>query len=254
MYIGGTIHVLRESDRPFPAGFDQAYDASDMLVFETDIARLNSPEVQQKIIAQGIYSDDQTLDSVLSPETYKKLKEYCSEQEISLELMNKFKPSMVMFTLLAIELQKLGINFEGIDLFYHNKAAADDKPEEGLESIDKQIEILTSLADGNEDNFILYSIEDLKSLEEIFEQMSSAWKIGDIEKLEELFISEIESEFPELFKVIIVERNTSWMPEIEKFLQTPETEFVLVGVAHLVGEDGVLELLKKRGYKIEKLK
>jgi hypothetical protein len=114
--------------------------------------------------------------------------------------------------------------------------------------------ILTSLADGNEDNFILYSIEDLKSLEEIFDQMSSAWKIGDIKKLEELFISELETEFPELNKIILVDRNISWMPDIEKFLKTPETEFVLVGVAHLVGEDGVLELLKKSGYKVEKLK
>jgi uncharacterized protein YbaP (TraB family) len=254
MYIGGTIHLLRQSDRPFPPEFDRAYEASEVLVFETDYAKLKAPETQQAIMAKAFYSDGRTLDSVLSDSVYRILEAYCAENEIPLASMNNLKPSIAMITLAGLELKKLGVDQEGIDAYYHGKATADEKKTAGLESVAEQIEMLTSLADGSEDAFILYSIEDLKKTGEVFDQIVKAWKTGDEAALNDLFITELKPKFPKVFELIFVDRNMKWVPRIEEYLISPETEFVLVGTGHLVGKEGVITQLKKLGYEVEKFK
>jgi len=254
MYIGGTIHILRESDRPFPPEFDRAYDESEILVFETDPAQMNTPEVQQALMDGAVYADSQTLDKVLSAETYKKLEEYCVANSIPVANINQFKPWMVMMMFLGMETQKRGVFQEGVDLFYYSKAIADQKSVEELETIEEQIKVITSMGDENESAFILYSIDDLKKLDEIFDKMITAWKTGDELSLFDMFVKDAKQEFPKLYKTMFVDRNMNWLPGIEEYLVTPKTEFVLVGIGHLVGEDGVITQLKKLGYKVEKFK
>jgi uncharacterized protein YbaP (TraB family) len=51
----------------------------------------------------------------------------------------------------------------------------------------------------------------------------------------------------------MVARNKVWLPVIEQWLRTPETEFVLVGAGHLCGDDGLLHALRARGYTVEQI-
>jgi len=253
-YIGGTIHMLRGSDRPFPPEFDRAYDASDMIIFETDLAVLQSPEIQQELLAKAVYSDGRTLDKVLSAEAYKKLEEYCTENGIPLAMINQYKPWAIVMTIIGMELQKMGANQEGIDLYYYGKASEDEKSMGGLEAVDEQVEILTSMGDGNESAFIVYNIDHMEKMEEMFDSLITAWRSGDEAILSDAFLEEAKKEFPKLFKTLFTDRNMSWLPKIEEYLLTPETEFVLVGTAHLVGEEGIITQLEKLGYEVEKLK
>ncbi len=254
MYIGGTIHLLRESDYPLPVEIDRAYDSSEIVVFETDIAELQKPEFQQKLLAKAFYTDGRTLDKVLSPETYQALDSFCTERTLTLATMNQLKPSLVVWTLAMIELKKLGVTEQGIDLVYHGKATMDQKPIEDLESPDEQIRLLTSMGDGEEDGFINYSLRDLKNISELFDKLLAAWKIGDEQALFKYFVEEMKRDYPVLYKTTLVDRNMNWMPQLEQHLLTTETEFIMVGSAHLVGEDGVIAQLKKLGYEVEKLK
>jgi uncharacterized protein YbaP (TraB family) len=59
--------------------------------------------------------------------------------------------------------------------------------------------------------------------------------------------------YPELQEKIVDERNRRWLPQIEKFLQRGEETLVVVGAAHLVGKNGVIELLRRRGYRLEQM-
>jgi uncharacterized protein YbaP (TraB family) len=254
MYIGGTIHVLRASDRPFPPEFDRAYEASEILVFEADLTRMNSPETQQAIMAEAVYSDDRTLENVLSPEAYEKLNEYCAEKGLSLAQFIKFKPPMISLMVMGMEFQKLGIGQAGIDAFYHEKATNDQKAIESLETVEEQIKILTSMSDGHESAFIHFTLDELDKLEEGFNNLVTAWRAGDEEALTDLFITELKQDYPKLYNTLFVGRNTNWVPKIEKYLGTMETEFVLVGTGHLIGEEGVIAQIEKLGYKVEKFK
>ena len=92
VYIGGTIHVLSQSDYPLPAEFDRAYSQSDQLVFETSISEVNSPEFQMKMMQRMTLTNGQQLRDVISPEAYTALGAYCISRGIPLANMAQFKP------------------------------------------------------------------------------------------------------------------------------------------------------------------
>jgi uncharacterized protein len=60
-------------------------------------------------------------------------------------------------------------------------------------------------------------------------------------------------DFPNLYSTLIAERNYEWLSKIKHYLQTSQNEFILVGVAHLIGTDGIIDHLKRSGYTINKL-
>ena len=85
------------------------------------------------------------------------------------------------------------------------------------------------------------------------EEMIAVWRSGDADGLSELFVEDMKDESPALYDSLLLQRNLKWIPQLEQLLQDTDTEFVLVGAAHIVGENGLLDLLAQRGYEIEQL-
>ena len=76
------------------------------------------------------------------------------------------------------------------------------------------------------------------------------WRRGDSAALEKTLLSGFK-DFQSAYVSLIVERNRNWIPQIEACLSRPSPCFVVVGAAHLVGPDGLLAILKQRGYRLE---
>jgi uncharacterized protein YbaP (TraB family) len=201
---------------------------------------------------KGMYMDGTTLEKILNPKAFRVLKKYAEENNISIASLSRLKPWMVVMTLSALELQKMGVNQSGIDFYFYEKAHTDGKKTGGLENIEKHIEIITSIDVGVVNDFILQSIEDFKKSRELVDGIISAWKLGNESKLDEIFLDQMRKDSPRLYNSLLVERNNNWIPKIESYVQTPEVEMIVVGVGHLVGEDGIIDLLKKRSYQVEK--
>lgn len=253
IYLGGTFHILRATDFPLPPEFDRAYRASDVVLFETDVGKLREPSTQQKLLARAMYADGSTIDKHLSARTYGELSAYCASNGIPLQVLSRFKPSMLMMTLTLMELTKLGVTEQGVDTVFYERAHKDKKAVRGLETVDEQINILISMADGDEDDFVSYSIKDMKTIREQFETLEQAWRTGDAARLDELLVSEMKTEHPKLYRKLVLDRNRSWLSSIDALQKSPGTKFILVGAAHLVGPDGLIEALRKRGYRVDKL-
>jgi uncharacterized protein YbaP (TraB family) len=253
VYLGGTVHLLRPTDYPLPAPFESAYAASDKLYFETDIAGLNDVAVQARMLQELTYSDERTLQTILSPEAYNSLAAYAGQAGLPLQMMEKFKPGLLVSMLQVIEFQKLGFTPQGVDAYFNGRAMGDGKPVGELEPIDAQIGFIANMGEGNESEFIMLSLEDMKEISVSMEQMVSAWRSGDNGQLAELFVDDMKEQHPPLYKSLLLDRNNNWMPIIEGMFKEEGTEFVLVGAAHLVGEDGLLSLLEKKGYEISRV-
>lgn len=251
VYLGGTVHLLRPADYPLPAPFETAYDAADELYFETDIIGLNDMSVQARMMQELTYSDERTLSTVLDAETYRALAEHLASTGMPMMMLEKFKPGLLVSTLQVIEFQKLGFTPQGVDAYFNARALDDGKNVGELESIDAQIGFIAAMGEGTESEFIRLSLDDLDDIAGSMEQMLSAWRAGDNDALAELFIDDMKESHPALYESLLVERNKAWLPLIEAMFDDPDTEFVLVGAAHLVGADGLLSLLAQRGYTIE---
>ena len=254
LFIGGTIHVLTQTDYPLPLSFEKAYSRSVRLVFETDMQKINSQEFQKVMLSKLIYSDGRNLLQVLNDDTYQDLEQYCTSRGVPMVNILNFKPGMVAITLTLIELQRLGLLGAGVDDFFRLRALNDQKELGQLETAEEQLAFLSTLGDGQENEMIAYTLRDIKKLPVLMESLKDAWRRGDVRKLEEVGITPFKKDFPEVYDELIVNRNNAWMPQVEAMLKTKEIEFVLVGALHLVGDEGLIAQLAVRGYDIRMLK
>ena len=253
IYLGGTVHLLRPADYPLPGEFEEAYQASSELYFETDIASMNDLSVQAQMLQQLTYGDDESLSSILSDEAYAALSAYTATAGLPIAMLNKFKPGLLISTLQILVFQSMGFTPQGVDAFFHTRAVGDGKAEGQLETVQEQIGSIAAMGEGNESEFILLSLKDLAETGDVMEDMIGAWRSGDAEGLSELFVEEMKVEAPALYDTLLLQRNLKWVPQIDSMLQDADTEFVLVGAAHLVGENGLLDLLSQKGYEINQL-
>lgn len=252
LYIGGTIHILTQADYPLPETFETAYNNAAILVFETDLQKLKTPEFQQLLMSKVVYSDGRSLKTELSDATYQELEEHLASRGLPLGNLVNFKPGMVAITMTILELQRLGLIGTGVDEFFSLRAINDHKELGQLETMHEQLEFMATMGQGREDELITRTLRDIRQLPTMLQDIKDAWRRGDNRKLKEVAITPFKRDFPNVYNNLIVRRNDAWIDKIEAMLETQEIELVLVGALHLVGDDGLLEKLAARGYKVEK--
>jgi uncharacterized protein YbaP (TraB family) len=254
LYLGGTCHVLRPADFPLPPEYDVAYAASTEVVFETDLGHAQSAGTQLTLATKGMFTDGTTLQKVLTPEAWKASEAWCATAGLPIEAVSNLKPWFFTVMIEALELQKLGVSEQGVDLHFYQLAAADKKKTGELETLETQIDLMTGLGAGHESELVTSSLEDLDKLPKVLNDMIAAWRGGDLAKLDELMNRDIRDKFPVIYHDLILQRNQTWEPKIEAMLQTPEPVLVLVGAGHLPGPDGLLTQLGKHGCTVEQIK
>lgn len=253
LFIGGTIHTLAQSDYPLPASFETAYSQSVQVVLETDIQKLQEPKFQQLMLMELTYSNGLSLKQVLREDTYKALEEHFVSRDIPMANMVHFKPAMVALTLTILELRRLGLFGTGVDEFFSLRASQDHKVLGQLETVEAQLSFISAMGAGKEDEFINYNLREINELPAMMQSIKAAWRQGDLQGLKHIALNPFKNDFPEIYENLLVKRNMAWMPHIKIMLETEDVEFVLVGMLHLVGDDGLLEQLKAQGYLVEML-
>ncbi len=253
VYLGGTIHMLRSSDYPLPFEYETAYSNADNLYFEIDIDQMNDPSAQLGMLQRLMYSDGRTLQSVLNADAYQLLTDYVAKFSMPMMMLQNMKPGLVMSTLELLEFQTRGFTQNGVDVYFHQRAKDDDKPIYAFETIDEQIGFIEKMGEGEESEYIMLSLRDLEKIDSDIESMISIWRNGESEDLVDLFVEDMQKNTPGVYQSLLLDRNHKWMPTLEAMFDDADTELALVGVAHLVGDDGLVELLRKRGYEVEQL-
>jgi uncharacterized protein YbaP (TraB family) len=252
MYLGGTIHVLRNSDYPLPPEFEQAYENAKILVLETDLKKASSPEFGQQMAQAFMYSDGKNLSQDLKPALWKELQAFSDTRQFPLGQMSMFKAMFVSLSLSIAEMQRQGFGVgQGVDSYFYQKAILSGKATQELETTGDVLTHLTMLADVDANVIIKATLRDLHKMDGMLEKSVGYWRSGELEKLDKEMAADMRKETPEIYQQLLVARNQAWLPKIEQMLTTPDVEFVLVGSLHLSSKDGLLAQLKQRGYKIK---
>jgi len=252
MYLGGTIHVLRNSDYPLPPEFEQAYEKAKILVLETDLKKASSPEFGQQMAQAFMYSDGKNLSQDLKPALWKELQAFSDKRQFPLGQMSMFKAMFVSLSLSIAEMQRQGFGVgQGVDSYFYQKAILSGKATQELETTGDVLTHLTMLADVDANVIIKATLRDLHKMDGMLEKSVGYWRSGELEKLDKEMAADMRKETPEIYQQLLVARNQAWLPKIEQMLTTPDVELVLVGSLHLSSKDGLLAQLKQRGYNIK---
>ncbi|MCB5225735.1 TraB/GumN family protein [Alishewanella sp. 16-MA] len=249
-YLVGTVHLLSENDFPLPNAFDTAFNASQHLIFETDMQQLTSPAGMNKMMSQNTYRPGQNLKDVLSNDVYQQLQAMAKERQWPLTAIEQFKPAFAAMMISVQELQRLGAASTGVDMHYLQLGLQQQKRISGLETVDEHLAVLTALNEIDANKVISSTLQDLEKIESMLAQMKAAWRSGHAEQLADLYIDDMKKT-PEIYQITLAKRNYAWLDTLTQ-LEGKDT-MVLVGALHMVGEDGLLKLLADRGYRIEQL-
>lgn len=252
IYVAGTVHLLSKDDFPLKSEFDEAYYNSDDIIFETDVSKFKNLELSKFIQEEIMYKNGKSIKDFLTKKTYESLKIYLKSKKLPLYLL-KMKPGFLISHLSMIIYSEEGMNLPGVDKYFEKKAKKQNKEIFYLEEAKEQIEYISNMGRGNEENFIKYNLSEMGKASKQIALIKKSWINGDIELIEKEIMYDFKLKFPKTYEELFVKRNKNWMPKIEKMFISKDIEYVLVGFLHLVGEDSILYKLKKLGYKIEKI-
>jgi uncharacterized protein len=253
VYLLGSVHLLKSGSYPLSDAMERAFGDSSKLVLEVNLDSLDSPDAQQMILAKALLPEGKTLTEILSPATYQAVQQKVEALGLDIEALKRMKPWFLSLSLVAMKMQQLGYNAQhGVDRHFFERARKAKKDVLGLETADFQLNLLDSLPAKAQEESLLQTMKELDQFETEFEEIMSAWAAGQEKQLNDLLLASFK-EYPDIYEKLILERNRNWLPKIESHLQGGNKTLVVVGAAHLVGHDGVVELLKQKGYSVEQL-
>jgi uncharacterized protein YbaP (TraB family) len=152
-----------------------------------------------------------------------------------------------------MEWQKAGFDASlGLDRHFYDRATAEGKRVEGLETVDYQVGLFDEMTMEEQDRMLAESLEDVEQARANIVTLTDAWKAGDAAALEQIVLADLKDD-PLLYQRLLVDRNRNWLPKIDALFTRTGRAFVVVGAAHLVGPDGLLAMLKAKGYTVEQL-
>jgi uncharacterized protein YbaP (TraB family) len=250
LYLGGSVHMLRASDFPLPKEFDLAFAQSKALVLEADATELENPDSMQKLLSYLMLPAGKTLRTELKPQTFQALEKTCDELGLPLENFMQMRPGTVLTVLIVAQLRGAGFTSPGVDAHYQERARKEGKKLLFLETPTEQLALINELGE----DFLRQALKDPTSeVVKIVAQLVTEWRSG-VQTTNEAMVKEMRKDFPRIYRRLLLERNQAWLRKIDDYLASAETEFLLVGFAHLALDKGLLQALKNKGYEVRQLR
>jgi uncharacterized protein len=251
IYLLGSIHYLKKENFPLRKPILDALASSKRLVLEIDLNNTPPGAAQRVTLEKAVYHDGSTLEQNVEPDVFQLASRRATELGIDPQVLKPMKPWFVALTMMAIKFQQLGLDANvGVDRYLAERAKASGKPTSGLETLEFQLTLLDQLPKRDQEMMLRETVTELDLLDKNIDQIVQSWLKGESASLEALLMAGMK-EYPDLHQKIILDRNRRWLPQIEQIIGQGGGAMVVVGAAHLVGKDGVVEMLKNHGYELE---
>jgi uncharacterized protein YbaP (TraB family) len=256
IYLLGSFHLLKDSDYPLADSTYAALEDAERVVFELAPAEMNDPALGQKMGAAAMRTDGTTLQQSVPEETWNQLLAFTIKRGMPIANLQRFEAWFVGLIVSLTEMQALGLDPEkGLDKHFAQRAAEAGKPVSGLETGDQQIALFDGMDATQQLQYLQDTLSELANVEAEIDRMHGLWRSGDGQALYAATGAEMKAEYPALYQRINVDRNRAWLPRLAGMLDDSDSDdtLVVVGALHLLGDDGVLAMLKAKGYQVERL-
>jgi uncharacterized protein YbaP (TraB family) len=251
IYLAGTVHLLPAREYPLPSAFADAYRQTDSLILEAPLPETMAE--QQQMLATLQYPAGQSLSKQLKPAVRAELEQYVQTLGMPFAMVDGYKPGFVAMQLTLLEMSKAGLSGDGVDKYFLTQAKSARKPLQYLETLEFQIELIGKLGADDPDAFIKMSLAEAKDSSVMLKKLIKAWRAGDMGFIEREVLQKAKQDDLSTYRLMFTDRNQRWLPQLQQMFQQPGHELVMVGAAHLPGEDGVLQLLQQAGFSLQQM-
>jgi hypothetical protein len=255
-YLLGSVHFGDESMYPLAQVIRDAFAASDALVVEINSLDLDPLSAAALFAEKGMYNmDGSKLQSEIQTGTWQSLLAAAERYGLTPELLQLQRPWLVALSLSALEFKRAGFSESlGVDQHFLRQAQG-VKPILELESLSEQIGIFESFSSVEQEAFLIQTLADLERGATYLRELLGAWQAGDAQGLNSLINESFQSSpFDQrVYQMLFVNRNLAMTRKIEDMMSSGQTHFVVVGAGHLVGEQGIVQMMRQKGYAVEQL-
>ncbi|MPS44393.1 MAG: TraB/GumN family protein [Stenotrophomonas sp.] len=255
VYLLGSFHLLKPQDYPLSPDVEQAFEASQRVVFELSPEDMQSPQLASRMVQAATRTDGSELKRDLDAATWQKLQAFAAQNQLPLAQMQGMKPWFVGLSISIGQMQKLGLDPAlGLDRHFMERAQKTGRKTAGLEDIDTQIGMLDGMTVQEQRQMLAEALDQAGKADEQARLLHDAWRRGDERLLWTKMAAEMRQQYPQLYQRINTGRNDAWVPKLQPYLQAGQGgTLVVVGTLHLLGSDGVVEKLRAKGYKVERV-
>lgn len=243
-YLFGTVHIIDSAFYFLDGTVTEKLNTCEKIAFEVD---KNDPEFQQKTLSVLVLKND-SLDNLLSEEDYEKVKTFFAEKlSLNLDQIKKVKPYYLTSFVASLNLPK---NIKSYEDELIKIAKINNKEILGISNVEKESEILVDRIPLKiQAQMLLDAIDDVEKIAKVRDKLIKSYIEGDIDKFYEITKSDSDK-YEIVFESMFEKRHEVWIPNMIQLMYKYPC-FFAVGVAHLSGEKGLIELFREKGYDVE---
>ncbi len=248
-YLFGTMHILCEEDAQLSENLKAVIRDTEQIFFEIDMDNTQEMMGALKFLSMN---DGKRISQLLSQEDYEKVKKFFDDNKsmIPFSMMDRFKPyfvsSMIGEQMMACESTK------GMETQIMAEADKYEKEIHGLETIAFQAGIFDSIPYEKQARDLVMYVDSIDSYKSVLKSMTDVYREQDLEKMEKLMLKS-DPGMEQYMDLLLYDRNRRWIDLMLSNMVERSTLFA-VGAGHLPGNQGVIELLRKRGYDVTPVK
>ncbi|MBL6749154.1 MAG: TraB/GumN family protein [Nevskia sp.] len=248
-YLLGSIHLMPREAQQLPGPIQDAYDAVDGLMFETDIGKMGQPQTQLGLLASA--RSPQGLKAEVGDKMYAELARYAAQLGMPMSLCQPYKAWFCALSLEVFTYRKAGFTGDdGIDEQIYRWAQEDGKTVRWFEPPSEQIGLFTGMPPALARDFLASSMDHgVSAGDDDPTAILRAWRDNDTAAIAQLD-AELKHRYPAVYQHLLAQRNRNWLPQLVRVIEGERATMVVAGAAHWVGPDGLVALLKARGYKV----
>lgn len=251
VYLLGSIHVGKADLYPLSKAINRAFNASNYLVLEAKLNTQAKLIMQEALYDKGKLPENDTLENYISEPLYLLLQNRLEQFKLPKNSMDRYKPWVAAVTIASLEMAELGYSsIFGIDQHFWQRAHQLNKPVFSVEGAALQVSLLSQDDAKFQEQLLAMQLDELHEKSEV-ETMFTQWKEGN----DSYFVDDVMVNFGMYDKVkdqLYTKRNTQMIKKIQRYMNNSRgrSYFFVVGVAHLVGKEGVIAQLKAKNIKV----
>lgn len=254
LYLFGTVHLLPEGLDWQREDMRQVFNEAGTVFFEVDTGAHGRIEAEVLTASLGLRRDDIRLSDLLDNYQLNLLEAAAHNGKLAVATLDTMQPWLAAEYLTFAATQNAGLSAEfSADVALRSRAKRAQKNIVYLESLETQIRASADLPEHIQLDILTETMEQFNTLGAEATQIADQWSVGGTDYLTNKLIRPMKARAPEVFNSLLRDRNLAWSQTLSRFIEEDSgTGVVVVGTAHLLGEDSLVHELREQGFEVKR--
>ncbi len=254
VYLLGSIHVRRNRPLQVPEIVEKSFQSADYVGFEYDLSQLEQVKTAKPDYFRNhcVYPEGDSLQNHLKPSQWNLIRKFAQKSGIPIDQISMYKPYILNEVIPSKGGdQTVFLKEYGIDEIFLRKAQAAKKPIFGMEFWYEPLQDMDTLTDQEQASILFGTTKGTSNNHRFMDEIFADWKTGNTTDIDSIVNSDVSPIDKAVMDKMVKFRNEKWMGQFDRIFQGRGTYFIVVGSGHLVGDYGLPNLLRRKGYEVE---